>query len=95
MIGEVGEVAEILQWKSQADFTLLRTPGTDDHERIRHELADVLIYLIELGEWLDVDLLDAVHVKLEINARNYPVELSRGNHDKHPGASPKSGGEGR
>lgn len=87
LMGEVGEVAEILQWKGSDELLMLRSPATLDYERVRNELADVLIYLIELAEWLEIDLIDAVHMKLAINARNYPAELARGNHDKHPGAS--------
>jgi NTP pyrophosphatase (non-canonical NTP hydrolase) len=46
-------------------------------------MADVLLYLVRLADKLDVDLAEAARRKIELNAKKYPVELSRGNATKH------------
>ena len=50
---------------------------------VRDELADVLIYLVRLADRLDVDLDEAVHTKLRVNAERYPVDKARGRSDKY------------
>jgi dCTP diphosphatase len=40
---------------------------------VRDELADVLIYLVRLAAVLEVDLNEAVKVKLASNALKYPT----------------------
>ncbi|TFW24355.1 nucleotide pyrophosphohydrolase [Duganella callida] len=67
---EVAEVAEHFQWlPSGADAEL------DDAKRqaIRHELADVLLYLVQLADKLDVDLHAAAIEKMALNAIKYPA----------------------
>jgi NTP pyrophosphatase (non-canonical NTP hydrolase) len=36
------------------------------------EMADVLLYLVRLADQLGVDLLDAAHRKIRLNAEKYP-----------------------
>ena len=38
------------------------------------DLADVMIYAIELGVHLDIDISDAIKQKLEHNRKKYPIE---------------------
>ncbi len=47
------------------------------------EIADVLIYLVRLSDVLGVDLLAAGFAKLSVNARKYPVALTRGSAVKY------------
>ena len=49
------------------------------------EMADVLLYLVQLGNALDVDLVAAAQRKMVINARKYPVEQARGHATKAEG----------
>lgn len=86
---EVAELVEHFQWlPTGADSEL------DDAARtgIRHEMADVLVYLIQLADHTGVDLRSAVLEKMELNRRKYPVELARGNARKYHalGAAPDS-----
>ncbi|MCI1006522.1 MULTISPECIES: nucleotide pyrophosphohydrolase [unclassified Herbaspirillum] len=77
---EVAELMEHFQWlPTGADHEL------DDAARtgIRHEMADVLVYLIQLADHTGVDLRSAVLEKMELNRRKYPVELARGNARKY------------
>ena len=52
-------------------------------EEVAFELADVLLYLVRLGDVLGVDLADAARRKMVLNAQRYPVERARGRADKH------------
>jgi dCTP diphosphatase len=86
---EVAELMEHFQWlPTGADHEL------DDaaREGIRHEMADVLVYLIQLADHTGVDLRSAVLEKMELNRRKYPVELARGNARKYSAlAGPAAG----
>ena len=77
LAGEVGELIEHFQWLTPAESAQVmadppRAPAVAD------ELADVLIYLVRLGDVLGVDLLDAADRKLAENAERYPAEQARG-----------------
>ena len=77
---EVAELMEHFQWLPTGAMHEL-----DDAARqgIRHEMADVLVYLIQLADHTGVDLRSAVLEKMELNRRKYPVELARGNARKY------------
>jgi dCTP diphosphatase len=55
----------------------------DQLEGLRLEMADVLLYLVRLADRLDVDLVGAALDRLAINAKKYPVDLSKGNAKKY------------
>lgn len=77
---EVAELLEHFQWlPTGADHEL----DAAAREGIRHEMADVLVYLIQLADHTGVDLRSAVLEKMQLNARKYPVELARGKADKY------------
>jgi len=67
---EVAEVAEHFQWLPSGAAAEL-----DDATRaaIRHELADVLLYLVQLADKMDVDLHAAAVEKMALNAIKYPA----------------------
>ena len=67
---EVAELVEQFQWLTPEQSLSLTN---EQHEAVRHEIADVLIYLTQLADLLDIDLLAAASAKMEINARKYPV----------------------
>ncbi|MBW8371352.1 MAG: nucleotide pyrophosphohydrolase [Thiobacillus sp.] len=73
---EVAELLEPFQWLTAEQSQHL---NADQHEAVRQEIADVLIYLTRLADLLDIDLLDAAAAKLAINAQKYPVEKAHGN----------------
>ena len=77
---EVAELVEHYQWlPTGADAEL------DDAKRtgIRHELADVLMYLVRLADKSGVDLHAAVLEKMELNAEKYPADQVRGDARKY------------
>ena len=77
LVGEVGELAELLQWLPAADLdALVREPRLN--ARLGEELGDVLLYLLRLADVAGVDLLDAVRTKLQSNRDRYPADLNHG-----------------
>ncbi|MFA9217572.1 MAG: nucleotide pyrophosphohydrolase [Sphingomonadaceae bacterium] len=77
---EAAELAEHFQWLTTgADAEL------DDAKRtgIRHELADVLLYLVQLADQCGVDLHAAALEKIALNAAKYPADRVRGDARKY------------
>ena len=84
MVGEVGEVCELLQWRSDAEAA----PGLPDWSpsekaALADELADVLSYVIRLADVADIDLSAAFLAKLEKNRAKYPAAQVRGSAKKY------------
>ncbi len=50
---------------------------------VRHEMADVLVYLVRLADKMDVDLFQAVLEKMELNRAKYPADKVRGDSRKY------------
>ncbi len=72
---EVAEVVEHFQWLNQ---TQSRSMELSKKEEIKDEIGDILIYLVNLADKLDIDPIQAALDKIEKNRKNYPVKLSRG-----------------
>jgi len=77
---EAAELLEPFQWLTAEQSLQL---SAEQHEAVRQEIADVLIYLTRLADVLDIDLLEAAADKLAINARKYPVDRAHGNANKY------------
>ena len=63
------------QWKNKQEV--------EDHikhnkERVQDEIADIALYLFELADNLDIDLIEAMSAKLKKNIEKYPVEKAKG-----------------
>ncbi|KAG9445807.1 hypothetical protein H6P81_011935 [Aristolochia fimbriata] len=71
MVGEVGELSEIFQWKGEVAKGLPNWEESDK-EHLGEELSDVLLYLIRLADICGIDLGDAATKKLVKNAVKYP-----------------------
>jgi dCTP diphosphatase len=76
LVGEVGELCEIFQWKGEVEPGL---PGFSarEIEHVGEEMSDVLLYLTRMADRCGIDLGEAVVSKLEKNARKYPSEQVR------------------
>ena len=77
LTSEVGELNELFQWLTEE-----KSNNVDNNE-VRQEIADIFIYLLRLADKLDIDIEEAVREKIEINAKKYPAELSKGNATKY------------
>uniref|UniRef100_A0AAY4ABW5 dCTP pyrophosphatase 1 n=1 Tax=Denticeps clupeoides TaxID=299321 RepID=A0AAY4ABW5_9TELE len=82
MVGEVGEVSELFQWRGDVAEGL---PDWTEAERehLAQELSDVLIYLVELAEKCRVDLPQAVLRKMALNRQKYPASRVQGSAKKY------------
>lgn len=63
LVLEAGEVLELFQWSD----------ACEDTDALREELADVMLYLLQLASYSGIDLGEAVMAKLEQNyQREWP-----------------------
>ena len=74
---EAAELLELFQWKYPEEVR------ETSIERIKEELADVLIYSHMLASNLDLDIDEIIEEKLEMNNLKYPVDKSKGNKEKY------------
>ena len=77
---EASELLEPFQWLESGEKSEL---ADDKLTAIRHEMADVLAYLVMLADRLDVDLYQAVLEKIELNRAKYPAHKVRGDSRKY------------
>ncbi|MDP9801023.1 NTP pyrophosphatase (non-canonical NTP hydrolase) [Arcanobacterium wilhelmae] len=74
---EAAELLEVFQWKTA------EAAVAEHHAELLEELADVLIYSLELASDLCVHPGDIILAKLAKNAEKYPVDAARGNAKKY------------
>lgn len=72
LVGEVGELAELFQW-IPADEAGREFSCGARQERAAEEMADVLIYLVNIADVLGVDLLHAARRKLVAAGARFPA----------------------
>jgi len=70
MIVEAAELVEHFQWLTPEESLCL---APEKLAEVRDEVADTLIYLVELADVLDIDLLAAARDKMTKNALKYPL----------------------
>jgi NTP pyrophosphatase (non-canonical NTP hydrolase) len=68
---EVAELLELFQWLTPEQS--MQVGEALPSHRVAEEMADVLIYLMQMADVLGVDLPSAVARKIAANARKYPV----------------------
>ncbi|MDY6276103.1 MAG: nucleotide pyrophosphohydrolase [Bacilli bacterium] len=72
IIIEAGELLECFQWND--DYNI---------EKVKEELADVIVNCQNLADKLGLDVDDIVNAKMEQNEKKYPVEKSKGRARKY------------
>lgn len=77
---EAAELLEPFQWLQVGDAGEL---GSKNLAHVRHEAADVLVYLVRLADKLDIDLMAAVAEKMVLNREKYPADRVRGDSRKY------------
>jgi NTP pyrophosphatase (non-canonical NTP hydrolase) len=80
LVVEAGELLEHFQWLTEAQSRQL---PPEKREAVGAELADVLLYLVQLASALGIDLIVAARAKLAANAVKYPVDRARGTNKKY------------
>ena len=76
---EAAELLEVFQWSgsdTEAD-------SEKKMDKIKEELADVIIYAFLMGNDLGLDISEIVNTKLEENNKKYPVKKAYGKANKY------------
>jgi NTP pyrophosphatase (non-canonical NTP hydrolase) len=91
---EAGELLAELRW--------VRSDNADEHvgqsklrQQIENEVADIAIALLLFCDRAGIDLIGAIHRKIDINAKNYPIDSSRGRANRPTVNSAAIGGSPR
>jgi dCTP diphosphatase len=81
---EAAELLELFQWSS----TTIEETKADEKlmTELKKELADVLIYVLDMAVLLDLDTEAIVREKLEYIRNKYPAELMKKNAHDEPGS---------
>ncbi len=77
---EAAEVLEHFQWLTDEQSRQLDPARKAE---VADEIADVLLYLLQLADKLGIDPLAAARDKLARNAERYPVERAKGSSAKY------------
>jgi len=77
---EAGELLENFLWKTTEQS---RNISADELANVKHEIADIFIYLTYLCEEYRIDLLKEVENKIAVNEAKYPVEKVKGSSKKY------------
>ena len=70
---EANELLECFQW-SDEDYDL---------EHVKEELADVIVYCVNMLDTLGLDADEIINAKMAKNEAKYPVEKCRGSNAKY------------
>jgi NTP pyrophosphatase (non-canonical NTP hydrolase) len=77
---EAAEVMEHFQWKNKEEME----KHVEEHrEEIGEELADVLYWVLLMGNDMNIDIFRALESKMDKNEKKYPVEKAKGKHTKY------------
>jgi NTP pyrophosphatase (non-canonical NTP hydrolase) len=80
LVVEAGELAEHFQWLTGDQSNNL---PPEKLAKVKEEVGDVLIYLVNLCDKLGLDPIEAAHSKLGKNEEKYPVSAVRGKSQKY------------
>lgn len=72
MVVEAAELVEIFQWLTPEESqAIAQDPAR--HQHLGEEIADVLLYLLQIADHSGVDIEQALERKLVMNARKHPA----------------------
>jgi NTP pyrophosphatase (non-canonical NTP hydrolase) len=69
---EASELNELFLWKNGEEAEGI------SQEKLKDELADILIYCLLLSHKHNLDMTDIIREKIQKNALRYPVEKAKG-----------------
>lgn len=70
LVVEAGELLEPFQWMTETESRQLNDA---QKQVVAMEMADVLLYLVQLGNELGVDVVAAAWQKIDINEQRFPA----------------------
>lgn len=77
---EAAELAEVFQWLTEEES---RNLSDVDQKRAEEEIADVFLYLLNLSDKLNIDMISAAHSKMILNGKKYPTNECYGSREKY------------
>jgi dCTP diphosphatase len=80
LAAESAELLEIFQWLTEEQSRRL---SPEAKAAAGDEIADVLLYLVRIGDKLGIDPIAAAKRKMIENAKKYPVDKARGTARKY------------
>ena len=80
LVVEAGELLEHFQWMTEEQSRAL---SPEKRDAVGAEVADVLLYLIQLASALGIDPIVAAQAKLKLNELKYSVNRARGSSKKY------------
>jgi dCTP diphosphatase len=72
---EAAELLEHFQWLTEEQS---RNLPPDKRAAVAQEIADVLLYLLQIADKLGIDIVAAAQDKLALNGAKYPAAQARG-----------------
>ncbi|MCC9738918.1 nucleotide pyrophosphohydrolase [Streptomyces sp. MNU89] len=87
---EAAELLEIFQWLTPEESARVMADPERAH-RVEDEVADVLAYLLQFCEVLDIDPAAALAAKIDRNERRFPVPEGPGRRARSRGRRGRSG----
>ena len=73
MVVEAAELVEIFQWLTPEESQAI-AKDTAKQQHVGEEIADVMLYLMQIADYTGVDVQAAVERKLKLNALKYPAK---------------------
>ena len=80
---EAGELLELFLWKNKEDIKEKIDNDLEFKKEIQKELADVIIFSLNLANVIDLDISECVKSKIEENNKKYSINKSKGNATKY------------
>ncbi len=75
---EAAELLELFQWLDSDEAV------KKNRDKMREELADIIVYALDFAEALDFDDLNSLIMdKMKKNAEKYPVSKAKGSNKKY------------
>ncbi len=74
---EAAELMELFQWLTTEE-AIAESKKPELRERIKEEIADVMLYCFSLARIIDIDVSQAMLDKIRKNKKKYPAELFHG-----------------
>ena len=71
---ESAELLELFQWDLKALSASEIKKESERIEKIKQEMADIIIYTLSLADILEINVSEAIERKLEHNAKKYPTK---------------------
>lgn len=79
---EAAELLEVFQWQEKEPIEQFKS-NPKMMDKIREELADIIIYCLNLANKTGLDVSDIIKAKLKVNAEKYPIDKAKGSNKKY------------